>query len=146
MIWEMAATLSAGLFAGAADYVSLVEHPARVECGTELALTQFGPSYRRAAVVQALFAFSGLMAGIGAWLSGSGVGWLVGGSYLGIRDSIYAGRDFPNQQAAPRSRAGSDFARSESTAVTRWARLHMVRSALGVTAFVVFVFLLEFRV
>ena len=46
-------TLAAGLFAGAAIYISGAEHPARMECGVELAATVFGPSYRRAAVMQA---------------------------------------------------------------------------------------------
>jgi len=49
-------TLCCGLFAGAAIYVNLVEHPARMECGTEIAATEFGPSYRRAAVMQASLA------------------------------------------------------------------------------------------
>jgi hypothetical protein len=48
VLFELVATFSAGLFAGAAMYVTLVEHPARLECGTELAVTEFGPSYRRA--------------------------------------------------------------------------------------------------
>jgi hypothetical protein len=43
-------TVAAGLFAGAAVYVTAVEHPARVECGQVLAIKEFGPSYRRAAV------------------------------------------------------------------------------------------------
>jgi hypothetical protein len=46
-------TLFCGLFAGAAIYVNLVEHPARMECGPELAATEFGPSYPRATVMQA---------------------------------------------------------------------------------------------
>ncbi len=54
MLLEMLSTLSAGLFAGAAIYISLVEHPARLECGTSLAITEFAPSYRRAAVMQGL--------------------------------------------------------------------------------------------
>jgi len=44
------ATLSAGLFAGAAIYVNAVEHPARLSCGVDVALREFAPSYRRATV------------------------------------------------------------------------------------------------
>jgi hypothetical protein len=53
LAFEFVALLPATLFAGAAIYVTLVEYPARMQCGTELAATVFGPSYRRAAVMQA---------------------------------------------------------------------------------------------
>jgi hypothetical protein len=59
MILVLMAMLCAGLFAGAAIYISLVEHPARLECGIELAVAEFGPSYRRAAVMQASLAAVG---------------------------------------------------------------------------------------
>src|SRR5206468_5807429 len=45
--------LACGLFTGAAVYISLVEHPARMKCGVELAATEFAPSYRRATIMQA---------------------------------------------------------------------------------------------
>jgi len=83
MGWELVAILAAGLFAGASVYINLVEHPARVQCGTELAVTEFGPSYHRATVMQVSLAVIGLIAGLGAWLSGSGVWWLIGGVTLG---------------------------------------------------------------
>jgi hypothetical protein len=38
MIPEILTTLSSGIFAGAALYVNLVEHPARLSCGLELAV------------------------------------------------------------------------------------------------------------
>jgi hypothetical protein len=41
---KILAVVSCGLFSGASLYVTLVEHPARMECGTQLAVTQFGPS------------------------------------------------------------------------------------------------------
>lgn len=56
MILEMLSTLAAGLFAGAALYINLVEHPARIECGTVLAVTEFAPSYRRSAIMRGVLA------------------------------------------------------------------------------------------
>src|SRR5580765_7159876 len=64
VLFELIATLCAGLFAGAAIYITLVEHPARLECGTELAATEFGPSYRRATLMQASLAAVGLAAAL----------------------------------------------------------------------------------
>jgi hypothetical protein len=50
------ALFACALFAGAAAYVSLVEHPARVQAGQPTALAEFVPSYRRASVMQASLA------------------------------------------------------------------------------------------
>src|SRR5918999_1837764 len=55
----LVATVCAGLFAGAAIYITLVEHPARLSCGTALAVREFGPSYLRATLMQAPLAFFG---------------------------------------------------------------------------------------
>lgn len=87
MLLEMLATLSAGLFAGAAIYINLVEHPARMECGTDLAVTEFAPSYRRAAVMQGLLGAAGFLVAAAAWLAGSSVRWLVGGVILSATSS-----------------------------------------------------------
>jgi hypothetical protein len=38
---ESLAILASGLFSGAALYVSFVEHPARMQCGTRHAVTEF---------------------------------------------------------------------------------------------------------
>jgi hypothetical protein len=71
VLFETLATMCAGLFAGAALYITFVEHPARLECGTELAATVFGPSYRRATLMQASLAAVGLVAALVAWLQGA---------------------------------------------------------------------------
>lgn len=43
MTLALLATACAGLFAGAAIYITAVEHPARLSCGTHLALREFAP-------------------------------------------------------------------------------------------------------
>ncbi len=74
MLFEILSTLSAGLFAGAAIYINLVEHPARLECGVDLALREFAPSYRRAALLQGGLAALGFLSAMrrGAWVLPSG--------------------------------------------------------------------------
>ena len=59
-IAEFVAVLSCSLFTGASVYISLVEHPARMQCGVEIAATELPPSYRRATVMQATLAALGL--------------------------------------------------------------------------------------
>src|ERR1700719_3792006 len=82
-IAEFIAVLTCSLFTGAAVYLSLVEHPARMECGVELAATEFAPSYRRAAIMQASLAAVGLVSSIAAWLAGASFLWVVAGVLLG---------------------------------------------------------------
>jgi hypothetical protein len=81
-IAECVAVLACSLFTGAALYISLVEHPARMECGIEVAAVEFSPSYRRASVMQATLAAVGLVSSIAAWLAGSTFWWAVAGALL----------------------------------------------------------------
>ena len=144
MAWEVIAVLASGLFTGAAVYINLVEHPARVQCGTELAVTQFGPSYHRATVLQVPLASAGFVAGAGAWVSGAGVGWLVGGIVLGSVMPFTVLVIFPTNKKLldpaldRKSRLANDL-------LDRWARLHAVRSVVSVGAFLLFAFLIRFR-
>lgn len=68
MILLALTTAIAGVFVGAALYVNLVEHPARMSCGTEAAVQEFRPSYRRGAVMQGgLSTIGGLLGLVAAW-------------------------------------------------------------------------------
>ena len=134
MLFELIATLCAGLFAGASIYITFVEHPARLECGTELAATEFGPSYRRAARLQASLAAVGLIAAVVAWAQGRGPTVLIGGLLLG------AVIPFTIVVILPMNTRLLDPALDRSSAqaaalLTRWGRLHAVRSVLGAAAF-----------
>src|SRR5258706_2845883 len=68
---EFVAVLTSGLFAAAAVYVSLVEHPARMECGVEIATPEFPPSYHRGTIMQVTLAAACLLCSSAAWLAGA---------------------------------------------------------------------------
>jgi uncharacterized membrane protein len=138
VLFEVLAALCAGLFAGAAIYITLVEHPARLECGTELAATEFGPSYRRATLMQASLAAIGLVAACIAWVQGRGLAVLLGGLLLGlvIPFTLVAILPINKHLLHP------DLDRSSAEAamlLARWGRLHAVRSVLSALAFGVLV-------
>jgi hypothetical protein len=78
-IAEFVSVLACALFAGAALYVNLVEHPARMECGVDLAATEFPPSYRRGTIMQVTLAAVCLLSSIAAWLAGATFWWFVAG-------------------------------------------------------------------
>jgi hypothetical protein len=82
-IAEFISVLTCSLFAGAAVYVNLVEHTARMECGVETATTEFRPSYRRGTIMQATLATLGLLSSTIAWLAGATFWWLIAGVLLG---------------------------------------------------------------
>ena len=82
-IAEFIAVLTCAVFTGAAVHISFIEHPARMQCGVEIAATEFVHSYRRAAVMQATCAAVGLLSSLAAWLAGARVWWLVAGILLG---------------------------------------------------------------
>ena len=139
MMLELLATLAAGLFSGASIYINLVEHPARMECGTALAIAQWGPSYKRATVMQAGLAAIGLLSTAGAWMLGAEGSWLIGGILLGLVIPFTLLVILPIN----RKLVTPDLARESldiRRLLDRWARLHAVRSVLSFSSFLVFLF------
>jgi len=134
VILELVATLCAGLFAGAAVYVSLVEHPARLQCGVALAVAEFGPSYRRAAVMQAALAIVGCATAVTAWVLGSAAVVLVAGLLLGAVVPFTLIVILPTNQRLldPTLDPGSAEA---AALLARWGRLHALRSLASGVAF-----------
>ena len=82
MLAGLIALIVAALFAGAALYINLAEHPARMGLPLAYALQQWRPSYARGFAMQATLAIvGGLAAGLQWYLSGAVI-WLVGGALL----------------------------------------------------------------
>jgi hypothetical protein len=137
MLLLIIASIGSGLFAGAAIYINLVEHPARLACGTELAVKEFGPSYHRATIMQASLAITGSLAGlITGWQRSDWITVLAG---------VLLGAVVPFTLLAilPTNRRlldpGLDARSADAAALLqRWGHLHAVRSLLAVAAFVLF--------
>ena len=131
------ATACAGVFFGAAIYINLVEHPARVSCGTELAVREFGPSYRRAAAMQGGLAVLGCLVGLlSAWLVNDGQ-VAVAAVLLGLVVPVTLLLIYPtNKQLLD---PGLDRGSSRAAGLlARWNRLHAIRSVLSGLAFALF--------
>ncbi len=140
-IVEFIASLSCTLFTGAAVYINLVEHPARMGCDTKTAVTVWAPSYKRATVMQASLAITGFLAGVGAWGFGGGVWWLFGAVLLGAVVPFTFIAVMPTNHAL--LTPGRDLSSSETRALLeKWGRLHAVRSGLSLVASVVYLSLI----
>jgi uncharacterized membrane protein len=138
-ISESLAILCSGLFAGAALYISFVEHPARMLCGTTVAITQFAPSYKRATVMQVSLAALGTLAAIAACLMGAPALWLAGGLLLGAVIPFTLVVILPTNNRLLDPSLDKDSKLAEQL-LHRWANLHAVRSVLSLTAFLMFLF------
>jgi hypothetical protein len=134
---SLVATVAAGLFAGASLYVSMVEHPAWVECGPALAIKVFGPSARRAAVMQGGLAVVTLLAGVASWYQGTGVAWLLGGLLMAtlVPFTLLVLGSINRRLLDPQLDSGSGEARR---LLSIWGRLHAVRTVVGVVVFATF--------
>ena len=138
MVFLIVVTLAAGIFAGAAIYVSVVEHPARLSCGTEIAVREFAPSYKRGAIMQASLAIAGCVAGvIGGW-SLNDTGSIVAALLLGIIVAFTLIVILPTNNRLLDPALDASGAEAASL-LRRWGRLHAVRSVLSVAAFLIFV-------
>jgi Domain of unknown function (DUF1772) len=140
---EFVAVLSCSLFAGASVYINLVEHPARMECGVEVAATEFSPSYRRATVMQATLAAVGLVSSIAAWLAGATFWWLVAGALLGSVIPFTLFVILPTNKLLLSPTLDKQSVEAERL-LARWARLHAVRSVLSALALSLLLYLLIF--
>jgi hypothetical protein len=129
-----AATATAGLFAGAALYVTLVEHPARLACGPMMAVAQFRRSYPRGAALQAPLAVLAGLAGAGAWLGGAGPGWLGAGGLVALVVPYTLAVIMPTNHRLLDRALGPDTPEAERL-LRRWGHLHLGRTVLGLLGF-----------
>ena len=137
MALQFIATFTCAIFSGAAIYVNLVEHPARISCGVELALTEWKPSYKRATIMQASLAILGCISSLIAWFLNSNGWWLIGGILFGLVVPYTLIVVMPTNKRlfSPTLDVHSKEAYS---LLKKWNNLHIVRSVLSTIALIIF--------
>ena len=132
---ESVALVAAALFAGAALYINVAEHPARSLLDARSAVAQWAPSYHRATWMQAPLALASAAAGVVVWLIVGELAWLVAAALIGAVVPF----TFIVVMPTNRRLLAIDGARRTADAqalLARWNRLHAVRTllSLGATA------------
>jgi hypothetical protein len=133
MVIGLLALVAAAMFFGAAFYVSVVEQPARLALDDRALLTEWKPSYKRGAAMQAPLALVGFALAMIAWWQSSHPGFLIGAiaviapwpwTLFAIKPTNDALLATDPERAGPQSRA----------LIVRWGALHAMRTALGAIA------------
>jgi hypothetical protein len=137
MIFGPIALIAAAIFTGAALYVTVAEQPARLLLDDRALLTEWKPSYKRGAAMQAPLALLGCLLGLIAWWQTSHPGFSIGAiaiiapwpwTLIGIKPTNDALLATEPDRAGPQTRA----------LILKWGALHRVRTALGALATVAF--------
>jgi uncharacterized membrane protein len=129
---EILATVCCAVFFGAAAYISLVQHPAALETGSEFAVRFFAPMYRRASIMQASLAIVGSIASIAAYLLGAGRAWLLSAILMG---SVVPFTLLVVEPLNDQIKVLDPSAERAVELLIKWGRLHWVRTVASGAAF-----------
>ena len=135
---ELIATVAAGFWAGIAIYIAWVEHPCALSVGVRYATDYFRIMSKRTAPLMMILAAAGGLAGLAVWYQSNNIWWLIGGGLLLAQFPLTAIFIVPTNIKL--LKVDSDEA--ALALHKRWARLHLLRTVIGVLPFLWFVMLL----
>lgn len=137
MLAGLLALVLAASFTGAAIYINVAEQPARLSLDDRALLSQWRVSYPRGLKMQASLALIGGLLGVLAGVIGAGWLWYLGAAALLANWPFTLLVIMPVNHRLMGTRL--ELASIETRAlVKRWARLHAVRSGLGLIATLIY--------
>ena len=133
MLAAQLALILAAAFAGAAFYVGFGEHPARMKLDDRSALKQWKPSYDAGYMMQASLAVASAVLGFfAAWSTGDWR-WIIGAVLILANWPYTLLVIMPTNQKL-KAIAEGDAGPASRILLVSWAKLHAVRTALGIAA------------
>lgn len=135
-LFQFLSILMCGIFTGAAIYINLVEHPARMSCPIEWAVIQWRKSYKRATIMQAPLAIAGFIFTVCAWFTGSSMLELMGGFLLFLVVPYTLIAILPTNKRLEDEKLDKN-SKEAHLLLNKWAKLHAVRSLLSAIAFII---------
>ena len=123
------ALVTASIFFGAAVYINIAEHPARLGLPDGAALAEWGPAYRRGFAMQAPIAVVSALLGAAAWWTTGDVLWVVGAVIMIANWPYTLLAILPTNHLLEATASGGD--RDTRERLVRWGHLHAVRSGLS---------------
>jgi Domain of unknown function (DUF1772) len=143
-VLQLVALVTASLFAGAALYINVAEHPARLLLETRHAARQWAPSYERATWLQAPLAVLSFLAGASAAATGAGIAWLAAAVLIGAVVPFTFIAVMPTNRRLLSPSLDLDSAEARAL-LTKWGTLHAVRTVLSLAATALYSWLIEQR-
>jgi hypothetical protein len=142
MIAGQLALALAAAFAGAAFYVNFAEHPARLNLDDKSLLKQWKPSYEAGYAMQGTLAMASGTLALLTWWGTADWRWGLGGVLMLANWPYTLWVIMPTNQQLKATAEGQAGPASR-TLLEKWGRLHAVRTVLGITATLVFLWALN---
>ncbi len=137
MIFGLLALTVAALFTGAAVYINVAEHPARLKLDDGALLTEWKPSYKAGFMMQASLAAAGGLCGVIAFFFDWDWKWLIGAALIAGNWPYTLYLIMPTNNALMAIDPANAGA-SVRPLMIRWGWLHAGRSVLGALATLLF--------